>query len=143
MIDSKLPSRVYEQMAKKGELAGLDDDMAIRKVYEALIRNEVARELRWNEGGSHVSEFQVQLRRSGEVMFVIPVRPSGVERFDQEAQRAIGAASPLPVPQDNEAFARMSEITIPVQAPDRIAPAAPPVKVQPTAPAAKKKAKVP
>jgi hypothetical protein len=143
MIDSKLPSRVYEQMAKKGELAGLDDDMAIRKVFEALIRSEVARELRWNEGGNYVAEFQVQLRRSGEVMFVIPARPSGVERFDQEAQRAIGAASPLPVPQDNEAFARMSEITIAVQAPDRIAPAVQPAKVQPATPVAKKKPKVP
>jgi Trypsin-like peptidase domain/TonB C terminal len=143
MIDSKLPARVYEQMAKKGELADLDDDMAIRKVFEALIRSEVAAQLRWNEGGSHVAEFQVQLRRSGEVMFVIPVRPSGVERFDQEAQRAIGAASPLPVPQDNDAFARMSEIMIPVQAPERVAPAAQPAKVQPATPVAKKKPKVP
>jgi hypothetical protein len=68
--------------------------MAIRKVYESLIRSQVAEQIRWNEGGNYVSEFQVQLRRSGEVMFVIPVRASGVGRFDQEAQRAIGATSP-------------------------------------------------
>ena len=79
------------------------------------------------------------------------IRDALVERFDQEAQRAIGAASPLPVPQDNEAFARMSEITIAVEAPERVAPAAPPVKVQPATavppktagPAQKKKPKVP
>src|SRR5579859_439567 len=117
LADSMLPAKVYEQMAKKGQLAGLDDSAAIRKVYEALIRQHVAANLRWNDGGDYVSEFQVQLRRSGEVMFVIPARPSGVERFDQEAQRAIGAASPLPVPQDNEVFAQMSEIMITVQAP--------------------------
>ena len=120
-------------MAKKGQLAGLDDSAAIRKVYEALIRQHVVAELRWNEGGDHVSEFLVQLRRSGDVMFVIPARPSGVERFDQEAQRAIGAASPLPVPQDNEVFAQMSEITITVQAPGRPA--------EPGASAPKKKPK--
>jgi hypothetical protein len=60
-------------------------------------------------------------------MFVIPAKVSGVERFDQEAQLAIGAASPLPVPQDNEAFAQISEITIAVQAPERL--------TQPTQPA--------
>jgi hypothetical protein len=117
LTDNTLPAKIYEQMAKNDQLAGLDDSAAIRKVYEALIRQHVAGGLRWNEGGDYVSEFQVQLRRSGEVMFVIPARRSGVERFDQEAQRAIGAASPLPVPQDNEAFAQMSEITITVQAP--------------------------
>ena len=123
VVDANLPARVYDQMAKKGQLAGLDDNAAIRKVYEALIRQQVAEQIRWSEGGNYVSEFQIQLRRSGEVMFVIPARPSGVERFDQEAQRAIGAASPLPVPQDNEVFAQMSEITIAVQSPER--PAAP------------------
>jgi hypothetical protein len=95
--------------------------------------------VRWNEGGNLVSEFQIQLRRSGEVMFVIPTAPSGVERFDQEAQRAIGAASPLPVPQDNEAFAKMSEITIVVRTSERATPAAQPPKAEPASPAAKKK----
>ena len=123
--DSNSPARLYEQMAKKGQLAGLDDDAAIRKVYEVLIRQRVAEQLRWNEGGNYVAEFQIQMRRSGEVMFVIPSAASGMERFDKEAQRAIGAASPLPVPQDNDAFARMAEITITVQAPVRAAPASP------------------
>lgn len=126
--DNNLPARVYEQMAKKGQLAGLDDNAAICKVYEALIRQHVGGQLKWNEGGNHVAEFQIQLRRSGEVMFVIPGKVSGVERFDQEAQRAIGAASPLPVPQDSEAFAQMSELTITVQAPERVSHA-PPVPV--------------
>ena len=125
MADSSRPARLYEQMAKKGLLAGLDDTAAIGKVYEMLIRQHVAEQLRWNEGGNYVSEFQIQLRRSGEVMFVIPAAASGVERFDQEAQRAIGAASPLPVPQDNEAFSRISEITVVVQTPERQAPVAP------------------
>ena len=135
--DSNLPARVYDQMAKKGQLAGLDDNAAIRKVYEALIRQRVAEQLRWNEGGGFVAEFQIQLRRSGEVMFVIPAAASGTERFDQEAQRAIGAASPLPVPQDNDAFAKMSELTITVQAPVRVT-SAPPV---PAAKRAKEKSK--
>ena len=134
--DNNLPARIYEQMAKKGLLAELDDNAAIRKVYEALIRQHVAEQLRWNEEGNYVSEFQIQVRRSGEVMFVIPARASGVERFDQEAQRAIGAASPLPVPQDNEAFAQMNELTIAVQAPERATQSS-----QPAKPAPKKKPK--
>jgi hypothetical protein len=134
--DSNLPARIYEQMAKKGQLAGLDDNAAIRKVYEALIGRHIAEQLRWNEGGNYVSEFQIQLRRSGEVMFVIPARASGVERFDQEAQRAIGAASPLPVPQDNDVFAKMSDIRIVVQAPERATQTPEPGK-----PAPKKKPK--
>jgi hypothetical protein len=136
LSDANLPARVYEQMAKKGQLSGLDDDAAIHKVYETLIRQSVAEQLRWNEGGSYVAEFQIQLRRSGDVMFIIPAKASGVERFDREAQRAIGAASPLPVPQDNEAFAQMSEITISVQAPERVTPSP-----QPANPAPKKKPK--
>jgi Trypsin-like peptidase domain/TonB C terminal len=120
LVDISLPARLYEQMAKKGQLTGLDDNAAIRKVYETLIRQHVAEQLKWNEGGNYVAEFQIQLRRSGEVMFVIPTRVSGVERFDLEAQRAIGAASPLPVPQDNEVFAQMSEIMIAVQAPELV-----------------------
>jgi hypothetical protein len=115
-------------MAKKGQLTGLDDNAAIRKIYGTLIRQHVAEQLKWNEGGNHVAEFQIQLRRSGKVMFVIPASVSGVERFDQEAQRAIGATSPLPVPQDNEALAQMSELTITVQAPERVTHA-PPVPV--------------
>ena len=141
LADSNLPARTYEQMAKKGLLAGLDDTAAILKVYEALIRQDVARQVRWNEGGNYVAEFQIQLRRSGDVMFVIPATPSGIERFDQEAQRAIGAASPLPVPQDNEAFAKMSEITIAVHAPARATPTPPmPLPASP-GPATKKKQK--
>ena len=129
--DSNVPARIYEQMTKKGQLAGLDDNTAIRKVYEALIRQHVADQLRWSEGGAYVSEFQIQLRRSGEVMFVIPARVSGLERFDQEARRAIGAASPLPVPRDNEAFDHMSEIRIAVQAPERATQSTQPVKPTP------------
>ncbi|MFL6582399.1 MAG: trypsin-like peptidase domain-containing protein [Burkholderiales bacterium] len=123
MGDPLSPAKTYEQMAKKGQLAGLDDDAAIRKVYETLIRQHVSDQLRWREGGNYVAQFQLQLRRSGEVMFVIPAKPSGVDRFDQEAQRAIGAASPFPVPQDNDVFAQLSEMTIVVRAPDsQIAP---------------------
>ena len=134
--DNNLPARLYEQMAKKGELTGLDDNAAIRRVYATLIRQHVAQQLKWNEGGNYVAEFQIQLRRSGEVMFVIPAKVSGVERFDQEAQRAIGAASPLPVPQDNEAFAQISEITIAVQTPERVTQ-----PTQPAKPVPKKKPK--
>jgi hypothetical protein len=131
MLDSALPARIYDQMARKEQLAGLDDNAAIRKVYEELIRQHVAEQLRWNEGGNYAAEFQIQLRRSGEVMFVIPARPSGIQRFDQEAQRAIGAASPLPVPQDNDVFAQMSEITVTVRPPEAKGSASQPAAVAP------------
>lgn len=124
MGDPALPAKTHEQLAKQGSLAGLDDDGTIRKVYEALIRKHITEQLRWREGGDYVAEFQVQLRRNGEIMFVLPLRPSGDEQFDQEARRAIGAASPLPVPRDNEVFAQMSTLSIAVQAPAPVRPAA-------------------
>jgi outer membrane biosynthesis protein TonB len=37
-------------------------------------------------------------------MYVLPVQSSGQESFDREAQRAIGVASPFPVPRDNGAY---------------------------------------
>src|SRR3954465_1233405 len=49
MGDPLSPAKTYEQMAKKGQLAGLDDDAAIRKVYETLIRQHVSDQLRWRE----------------------------------------------------------------------------------------------
>ena len=101
---------IFVTDGEPGVVSVVAQGSAVLKVYGALIRQHVAEQLRWNEGGSYVCEFNIQLRRSGEVMFVIPATSSGVERFDQVAQRAIGAASPLPVPQDNEAFAQMSEM---------------------------------
>src|SRR5258708_7473492 len=51
--DSNLPVRLYEQMARTGELTGLDDNAAIRKVYEALIRQHVAQQLMGGDGGNY------------------------------------------------------------------------------------------
>ena len=136
--EAALPARIHEQLTKKGALAGLGEDAAIRKVYETLIRQHITEQLRWRDGGDHVAEFQVQLRRNGEIMFVLPLRPSGEEHFDQEARRAIGAASPLPVPRDNEVCAQLSTLTIAVQAPAAIRPA--PRKPDPQQPAPQKPA---
>lgn len=113
------PARTYDRLNKNGELASLDDNDIVRKVYGTLIRDQVNEILRWNGGDSHAAELQVQLRRNGEIMFVIPGRSSGLESFDREAQRAIGAASPFLVPQDNAAFELLRNITIDVKVPKK------------------------
>jgi S1-C subfamily serine protease len=113
------PARAYERLSKNGELAGLDDDEIVRRVYATLIREQVNGQLRWSGGGSHVAEFQVQLRRNGEIMFSIPGKSSGLDSFDREAQRALGIASPFPVPQDNAAFELLRNITIDVRVPKK------------------------
>jgi hypothetical protein len=107
--------RAYERLGKSGELAGLDDDGVVRKVYGALIAEQVRNELRWPGGTAPVAQFQVELRRNGEILYVLPVKPSGLESFDREAQRAIGVASPFVVPQDNAAFAQMRSLVIEVK----------------------------
>lgn len=113
------PARTYDRLNKSGELAGLDDNEIVRKVYAALIRDQVNEQLRWNSSGSHAAELQVQLRRNGEIMFSIPGRSSGLDSFDREAQRALGAASPFLVPQDNSAFELLRNITIEVRVPKK------------------------
>lgn len=107
--------RAYERLGKSGELAGLDDDGVVRKVYGALIAEQVRNELRWPGGTAPVAQFQVELRRNGEILYVLPLKPSGQESFDREAQRAIGVASPFVVPQDNAAFAQMRSLVIEVK----------------------------
>lgn len=113
------PARTYDRLHKNGELTGLDDDDIVRKVYGTLMREQVNENLRWSGGGSHVAEFQVQLRRNGEIMFVIPGKSSSLDSFDREAQRAIGAASPFMVPQDNAAFELVRTVTIEVRGPKK------------------------
>jgi hypothetical protein len=52
-------------------------------------------------------------------MFSIPGKSSGLDSFDREAQRALGIASPFPVPQDNAAFELLRNITIDVRVPKK------------------------
>lgn len=109
------PARAYERLNRNGELTGLNDNDIVRKVYVTLIRDQVNEQLRWNGGGSPFAELRVQLRRNGEIMFVLPGKSSGLESFDREAQRAIGTASPFLVPQDNAAFELVRDVTIEVR----------------------------
>jgi hypothetical protein len=91
----------------------------VRKVYGAVIRDQVAENLRWTGGGTPAALFQVQLRRNGELMFALPEKSSGNETFDREAQRAIGAASPFPVPNDNAAFEQMRTLSLEIRPPKK------------------------
>jgi len=109
------PLRTFERLNKSGELAGLDDNAIVRKVYVALMREQVSESLRWNGSGSPAAEIEVQLRRNGEIMYVVRAKSSGQESFDREAQRAIGVASPFLVPQDNSAFELVRTVTIEVR----------------------------
>ena len=109
------PLRTYDRMTKSGELAGLDDGAIVRKVYVALIRDQVNESLRWSGSGTPAAEIDVQLRRNGEIMYILPAKSSGLDSFDREAQRAIGVASPFLVPQDNAAFELIRSVTIEVR----------------------------
>jgi len=104
--------RTYERLAKSGELAGLDDEGIVRKVYGTLFAEQTRSQVRWSGSGSLVAQYQLELRRNGEIMYVLPVKSSGQESFDREAQRALGVASPFPVPQENSAFAQVRSTVV-------------------------------
>lgn len=112
-------------MTAGNELAGLNDADAIARVYAAVISDAVVAQMRWDEGGDHVAEFEVRLHRSGELMFSLPLRRSGLDAFDMAAQRAIGIASPYPVPRDDAAFEKLQSLVLTVRPPKRTARAAP------------------
>jgi hypothetical protein len=114
---AKGPKRVYETLRKAGALAGLGGVEIANRVYLALIAEQVGAELRWRGEGNPVAEVQVQLRRNGDVMYLLPGKSSGVESFDREALRALGAASPFPVPRDNAAFEALRNFTLAITAP--------------------------
>lgn len=109
------PMRTFERLNKSGELAGMEDNAIVRKVYVTLMREQVNESLRWSGSGSPAAEIEVQLRRNGEIMYVVPAKSSGQESFDREAHRAIGVASPFLVPQDNAAFELVRTVTIEVR----------------------------
>lgn len=109
------PVRIYERMVKAGELDGLDDGEIARKVYGELVTEQVRSHVRWSGAGAPVAQFQVELRRNGEIMYVLPLKSSGQESFDREAQRAIGVASPFPVPRDDDAYERARSVVVEVR----------------------------
>ena len=107
------PAKRYEQLVRSGTLSGLPDDEVVRAVYGSLIREDVAAQLRWKEG-ARTAQFDLELRRNGELMFILRGKSSGLDSFDREAERAIGVASPFPVPQDNSAFEMVRRMRIEV-----------------------------
>jgi len=109
------PLRTYERLSKNGALAGLDDNAIVRAVYIALMRDLVNESLNWTGSGSVAAQIDVQLRRNGEIMYLVPAKSSGQDSFDREAQRAIGVASPFLVPQDNAAFELIRSMTLEVK----------------------------
>lgn len=123
--DNSVVQRRYRQMTAANELAGLDDADAIARVYAAVISDAVMAQMRWDEGGDHAAEFEVRLHRSGELMFSLPLRRSGLDAFDLAAQRAIGIASPYPVPRDDAAFEKLQSLALTVRPPKRTAQTAP------------------
>lgn len=132
--DNDVVQRRYREMAAGNALAGLDDAEAVARIYAAVIADAVMTQMRWDEGGDHAAEFEVRLHRSGELMFTLPVRPSGLEAFDLAAQRAIGVASPFPVPRDDAAFEKLQSLTLTVRPPKRSPQSAPKPAAAPAAP---------
>lgn len=140
--DNSVVQRRYREMTARNELAGLDDAEAIARVYAAVIADAVMAQMRWDEDGDLGAEFEVRLHRSGELMFALPLRRSGLDSFDLAAQRAIGIASPYPVPKDDAAFEKLQSLTLTVRPPKRTAQAAPKppgaqTRPKPAAPAAR------
>jgi colicin import membrane protein len=62
-----------------------------------------------NLKGNPEAVFKVKLLPNGEVLGVTLVKSSGQPAYDQEVERAILKASPLPLPPDREAAAAFRE----------------------------------
>ncbi|WP_133130474.1 cell envelope integrity protein TolA [Legionella yabuuchiae] len=104
-----------EQAAKEAEknarIAGEVDK------YKALIINAISRQwiLPDNVDSSLSSQFRIRLAPTGAVLEVSLIRSSGDPVLDRSAQSAIYKASPLPVPNDPDAFNVFRDISLTVR----------------------------
>ncbi|NWG86979.1 MAG: cell envelope integrity protein TolA [Hydrogenophilaceae bacterium] len=75
--------------------------------YQERIRQKIRGHIRLprNLSGNPEAVFRVELLPNGEVQRAVLVRTSGQTAYDQEVERAILKASPLPMPQDPAAAA--------------------------------------
>lgn len=85
--------------------------------YKALIINAISRQwiLPDNIEDNVSSQFRIRLAPSGVVLDVALTRSSGDPILDRSAQSAIYKASPLPVPQEPEAFDVFRDIRLTVR----------------------------
>ncbi len=85
--------------------------------YKALIIGAISRQwiLPENVDGQLSSQFRIRLAPNGAVLEVSLARSSGDPILDRSAQSAIYKASPLPVPNDPEAFNVFRDITLTVR----------------------------
>ena len=81
---------------QKAELASIKAAIA-EKVNNKFIRPAEA-------VGRLKSTIRVKLRENGEIVSVETINGSGSDLFDKNAEHAVLASSPLPVPQDKELF---------------------------------------
>ncbi len=129
--------RLAELQKKKAELAKQDalrqkqieaERLALEKQrkeqiagevnrYKALIINAISRKWILPEYAdpSLSSQFRIRLAPTGAVLDVSLTRSSGDPILDRSAQSAIYKASPLPVPQDPEAFNLFRDIQLTVR----------------------------
>jgi colicin import membrane protein len=103
--------RLAKEAARRSQVAG-----EVNK-YKALIINAISR--RWilpdNVDSSLSSQFRIRLAPTGTVLEVSLTRSSGNPILDRSAQSAIYKASPLPVPEDPDAFKVFRDISLTVR----------------------------
>jgi len=85
--------------------------------YKALIINAISRQwiLPEHANSSMSSQFRIRLAPNGVVLEVSLTRSSGDSILDRSAQSAIYKASPLPVPNDADAFNVFRDISLTVR----------------------------
>ena len=103
--DSQLRGALQKQQAQAGRKAGLIREAQERirsriQSYVVLPRNLV---------GNPEAVYLVMLLPNGEVLRIVQQRSSGQASYDQEVERAIRKASPLPLPSDHDAAAAFRE----------------------------------
>ncbi len=119
-MEQELARQAQEELAaEENQLRGaqrLQQEKASRQArvvseFQDRIRNKILGHVRLppSLSGNPAVEFRVVLLPNGEVLRVTLLRGSGQQAYDQEMERAIYKASPLPLPSEREVAAVFRE----------------------------------
>ena len=112
--ERELRELLARRQAEAGRAAAAARQKALNEYIgriQASIRHRIREGALEGISGNPAAEFEVAQLPTGEVISVQMRKSSGYPRYDEEVQRAIRAASPLPLPVQKELFSRELKLT--------------------------------